>query len=118
MIKIVHIDRTIGIREYVRLELSKYQDFRIVGNCDNSVELNKILHEFSPHFLLTNTVWKDRRIVNCIDSIKSAYPSMKIILLTMKYNNEIESGYWKRLPLDFIIGKHMEIESLITVFRS
>lgn len=93
MIHVVLVDDHVLIRKGIALILEQYKDIDIVGEASDGAEAIQIVHATVPH-----CVFMDVSIPNGLDGfsavaeIKKAFPSIKVIMLTM--HNEI--GYIQR----------------------
>lgn len=93
MIHVVLVDDHVLIRKGIALILEQYKDIDIVGEASDGAEAIQIVHATVP-----DCVFMDVSIPNGLDGfsavaeIKKAFPSIRIIMLTM--HNEI--GYIQR----------------------
>lgn len=93
MIHVVLVDDHVLIRKGIALILEQYKDIDIVGEASDGAEAIQIVHATVP-----DCVFMDVSIPNGLDGfsavaeIKKAFPSIKVIMLTM--HNEI--GYIQR----------------------
>jgi len=93
MIRVVLVDDHVLIRKGISLLLGQYPDIEVVGEASDGAEAIQLAHALVP-----DCIFMDVSIPNGLDGfsaaaeIKKAFPTIKIIMLTM--HNEI--GYIKR----------------------
>lgn len=93
MIRVVLVDDHVLIRKGIALILEQYKEIDIVGEANDGAEAIQVVHATVP-----DCVFMDVSIPNGLDGfsavaeIKKAFPSIKVIMLTM--HNEI--GYIQR----------------------
>lgn len=90
-VKIFLVDDHKILRESLSLLLSQEDDFEVIGNAENGMDLENILADNTPDVLLMDVSMPKRDGIDTAQAVKKVFPEIKIILLTMHKNEEILS---------------------------
>ena len=88
-IKIFLTDDHKLLRESLELLLSQEDDFQVVGQSDNGINLENIFIKDTPDVLLMDISMPKRNGFDTARAVKKIFPDVKIIFLTMHKSEEM-----------------------------
>jgi len=86
--RIVLADGHTPLREGLKKILKESVDLNVVGEAEDSVELLRLLKQFVPHMVILDVSMPEGGGFEVTRTIKSMYPAMKVLILTMHKSYE------------------------------
>jgi DNA-binding NarL/FixJ family response regulator len=81
-------DDHVMFRKGVKKILTGVDDFKVIGEANDGLELLALLKETSPHLVILDISMPNLRGLEATREIKQTYPHIKILLLTMHKKKE------------------------------
>ncbi|MGN0312293.1 MAG: response regulator transcription factor, partial [Lachnospiraceae bacterium] len=88
-IKIFLVDDHKILRESLELLLSQEEDFKVIGQADNGMNLEDRFLEDTPDVLLMDISMPQRDGFDTARAVKKVFPDLKILFLTMHKSEEM-----------------------------
>jgi DNA-binding NarL/FixJ family response regulator len=114
---ILIVDDQILFREALRTLLETQEDFAIIGEAANGNEAIAMTQEFSPEVILMDLRMPEMDGVKAIEIIHTAYPEIRIIMLTTFDEDEALFKGLKAGAVGYLL-KDMKSEQLFTSIRT
>ncbi|MBI2855411.1 MAG: response regulator transcription factor [Chloroflexi bacterium] len=87
-LRLIVVDDHPVVREGLRVMLNGMSGFRVVGEAASGERAIDMAHQLKPHVVLTDIRMPDMSGIEVTRQIKTAYPSIVVIILTM-YDSEM-----------------------------
>lgn len=116
-IKIFLADDHKILRESLELLLSQEDDFTVIGQAENGLELESRFIEEQPDVLLMDISMPKRNGFDTAKAIVKAFPDIRIIFLTMHKSEEMLSKAFHSGCCGYIL-KENAFEELATAIRT
>lgn len=115
-IHIVLADDNHLVARGVRDLLEQKPGYRVVGMARNSVEALNLVELSRPDLLITDLNMPESDVFQMIENIKSAWPTVKVIALTM-YKSPLLMKKALRAGVDGFVSKDQDVSEMLNVIE-